>query len=465
MAKLGAGDMRSKASAGDYAGQSRVDIFDLKIKDKKPFIIGSAESAPKVIGISYDRKSEILTYQKQGNKTVYEAKRSEVFKDKDFGGGGSGSGGGQKETELTESMQCYYCSYVFNVKKGACKEVSTAQLKSAKQHVHATHSLENCLKLGPGAWLEDDVYVKTANKLWEQYGRRMTKHGTVTFHRDSAFMKGVYKAKQACHKIDKDSDDPQAPGSFNDDKWNPGDIWATTLPITSTPFKDFVGSWGDLKTEVEKQAKAGKVLGISLKRIGKGGQATAKEFNKSNLTKADIKYESWGWGKTGNFFNSQDIYMSCDGGLIQFRTFNKETSWQGQITGSSAAGGKVSGGNVDYYCRDIFNKEIYGGRGSESPFLTQINSDPKWPSKAYALYKKHNAKSKPNVALIPEKTFLEEWKKKEESFRNSKSMCLMFLDVFEGTGTSKKKKDELVKLMFLYASSATDQSSFFVKIS
>ena len=35
MAKLGAADMRSKASAGDYAGQSRVDIFDLKIKDKK----------------------------------------------------------------------------------------------------------------------------------------------------------------------------------------------------------------------------------------------------------------------------------------------------------------------------------------------------------------------------------------------------------------------------------------------
>ena len=88
MAKLGAADMRSKASAGDYAGQSRVDIFDLKIKDRKPFIIGSAESGPKVIGICYDRKSEILTYQKQGNKTVYEAKRAEVFKDKDFGGGG-----------------------------------------------------------------------------------------------------------------------------------------------------------------------------------------------------------------------------------------------------------------------------------------------------------------------------------------------------------------------------------------
>jgi len=465
MAKLGAADMRSKASAGDYAGQSRVDIFDLKIKDKKPFIVGSSESAPKVTGVSYDRKTEVLTYRKQGNKTVYEAKRSEIFKDKDFGGGGSGSGGGQKETELTESLQCYYCSYVFNSKKSACKEVSPAQLKSTARYVDATHSLASCLKEGPGAWLEDDVYIKTANKLWEKYGRRMTRNGNVTFHRDSAFMKGIYSAKQACHKLDKASEDPQAPGSFNDDKWNPGDIWATTLTVTEKPLKDFVGSWGDLKTEVEKLANEGKVLGISLKRIGKGGAATAKEFNKSSLTKSDYKYESWGWGKTGNFFSSQDIYMVCDAGSIQFRTFNKETSWQGQITGTSAAGGKVSGGNVDYYCKEVFNEEIYGGRGSESAFFTQMNSDPKWPSKAYELYKKHNAKSKPNVALIPKSKFLEEWDGKEEGWRNSKTMCLMFLDVFEGSGTSKSKKDKVVTSMFRYASSATNQSSFFVKIS
>lgn len=465
MAKLGAQDMRSKASAGDYAGQNRVDIFDLKIKDKKPFIIGSSESAPKVMGISYDRKKEILTYQRKGNKTVYQAKRAEVFKDKDFGGGGSGSGGGAKETALTESMQCYYCSYVFNVKKSACKEVSPAQLKSAARNVDATFSLEDCLKMGPGAWLEDDVYIKTANKLWEKYGRKMSRKGTVTFHRDSAFMKGIYSAKQACHKLDKASEDPQAPGSFNDDKWNPGDIWATTLATTSKPLQDFIGSWGDLKAEVERLAKAGEVLGISLKRIGKGGQATAKEFNKSTATKSDFKYESWGWGKTGNFFSSQDIYMTCDGGVIQFRTFNKETSWQGQIAGASAAGGKVSGGNIDYYCKEVFGKDIYGGRGSEVSFFSQINSDKEWPSKAYELYKKHNAKSKPNVALIPKSTFLEEWKKKEEGFRNSKSMCLMFLDVFEGTGTTKKKKDKVVTSMFRYASSATDQSSFFVKIS
>ena len=125
----------------------------------------------------------------------------------------------------------------------------------------------------------------------------------------------------------------------------------------------------------------------------------------------------------------------------------------------------MAGGNVDFYCKQVFGDDIYGGRGSESAFFAQINADPKWPSKAYELYKKHNAKSKPNVALIPKSKFLEEWEGKEEGFQNSKTMCLMFLDVFEGSGTSKKKKDEVVTSMFRYASSAVDQSSFFVKIS
>ena len=51
MPTLSADDMRKSSSAGDYAGQSRLDIFDLKIKDKKPFVIGSSASGTKVVGI------------------------------------------------------------------------------------------------------------------------------------------------------------------------------------------------------------------------------------------------------------------------------------------------------------------------------------------------------------------------------------------------------------------------------
>ena len=466
MPTLSADDMRKSSSAGDYAGESRLDIFDLKIKDKKKFVIGSSASGTKVDGISYDRKTEILTYK--SNRQTKEARRSQIFKDKDFGGGG-GSGGGSADTDRTESLQCFYNAYVFNIKKGACTSVSPSQLKSASKFAHTSHGLQDCLNKGPADWIETDVYIKTANKLWEKYGRRMTKNGSVHFHRGSPFMKGLYDAKAACHKIDKASDDPQAPGSFSHDKWNPGDIWATTFGALETPLSENTSSWGELNAEVMKLAKAGKLLGISLKKIGKSTPATAKEFNtpKQMANKDTFTYGSFKFGKTGDFFSSQDIYIDTSGGEIQFRTFGGDTSWQGEIKGGSAAGGKIGGGNVDFYCKQIFNNDIYNGKGSEKAFLASIKTDAKWPSKAYQLYKKHNSKSKPSIDLVSEKVFLQEWANHEQgdNFRMSKSICLMFLEAFASTGASKKKQHDLITKMFRYASSDVDQSSFFVKIS
>ena len=467
MPTLSADDMRKKSSAGDYAGNTRLDIFDLKIKDKKPFVIGSSASGTKVIGISYDRKTEILTYKNNSKKTV-EARRAQVFKDKDFGGGG-GSGGGSADTDRTESLQCFYNAYVFNIKKSTCTSVSPAQLKSASEFAHTSHGLQDCLNKGPADWIETDVYIKTANKLWEKYGRRMTKNGKVHFHRGSPFMKGLYDAKAECHKIDKASDNPQAPGSFSHDKWNPGDIWATTFGSLETPLSESTSSWGDLQAEVMRLAKAGKLLGISLKKLGKGSPATAKEFNtpKQIANRDTFTYGSFKFGKTGDFFSSQDIYIDTNGGEIQFRTFGGDTSWQGEIKGGSAAGGKIGGGNVDFYCKQIFNNDIYNGKGSEKAFLSSIKTDKKWPSKAYQLYKKHNSKSKPSIDLVSEKVFLQEWANHEQgdNFRMSKSICLMFIEAFASTGTSKAKQHDLITKMFRYASSDVDQSSFFVKIS
>ena len=362
MPTLSADDMRKKSSAGDYAGNTRLDIFDLKIKDKKPFVIGSSASGTKVIGISYDRKTEILTYKNNSKKTV-EARRAQVFKDKDFGGGG-GSGGGSADTDRTESLQCFYNAYVFNIKKSTCASESPAQLKSASEFAHTSHGLQDCLNKGPADWIETDVYIKTANKLWEKYGRRMTKNGKVHFHRGSPFMKGLYDAKAECHKIDKASDNPQAPGSFSHDKWNPGDIWATTFGSLETPLSESTSSWGDLQAEVMRLAKAGKLLGISLKKLGKGSPATAKEFNtpKQIANRDTFTYGSFKFGKTGDFFSSQDIYIDTNGGEIQFRTFGGDTSWQGEIKGGSAAGGKIGGGNVDFYCKQVFGNDIYNGR-------------------------------------------------------------------------------------------------------
>ena len=72
---------------------------------------------------------------------------------------------------------------------------------STEQFAVTDKKLKECLDKGfPADWVETDVYIKTANKLWEKFGRKMTKNGNVFFHRGSSFMQNVYAAKKKCQK-------------------------------------------------------------------------------------------------------------------------------------------------------------------------------------------------------------------------------------------------------------------------
>lgn len=463
--------MKKAASSGPYAGMERPDIFLAKIKDGKTFRLGTS-SGKEIVGISYDKKKEILSYYEKNNKKkMGTATRSQIFKDKDFGGG-SGSGGGAADTARTECLQCYYCSYVFNKAKKEITHADIEDLKKTAQYAHTDISLKNAWEKGPSDWIETDVYIKTANKLWKSIKGRTS--GNVHFHRGSTFMSNLYKAKKKCQKIDKDSGDPQAPGSFSDDKWNPGDIWMSTLSPSSQPLKDFTDSWGKLNAEVLRLAGGGvkgsgkiQLLGISLKRIAKTQkEAKLQEFSTPEMIKQrpSYKWESYSYGKTGNFFDSQDIYVTISGKQVQFRTFSGDTSWQGEIKGIAAAGGKIGGGNVNFYCNKIFNKTFFKPvRNGEKVLLNEFkNSSYGYDSKLYELYKKHRTggrNTKPEIPLNKFKSMLNE---QTSNFTNSKMICMLFLDIVMG-GT-QKQRNALATELFRYASSDTDQSSYFVKL-
>ena len=460
-------DMGTKiASSGPYAGETRDKIFELKIKDGKDFTLGASEHGPKVKGVSYDSKTRKFThYDAINKKVIKEISYNKVFKDPDFGGG-RGSGGGADDTKYTESLQCYYCAYVFNIANKKITHVKPEELKKAERFVDATESIESCRKNGPANWETTDVYIKTANRLFDEYGRKMI--SPVYFHRGSKFMDRVYAAKTACHKIDKKTETPQAPGSFSHDKWNPGDIWASTFPTSGDPLKESVSNWGELNHEVEKLAKEGKLLGISLKKVT-SPNANYQQYNATGSPVAEYTFGTWSYGKTGDFFKSQDIYIKIATKEVQFRTFGGTTSWQGEIKGASAAGGRIGGGNVDFYCNEIFGKGIYGEYGNEAGYLAafkrgESNGDSQ--KRMYNLYKKYNSKSLPMQPLMSEGDFIKKLseipKLKEYNFKNSKMICLEFLDVIL-SGTIAQR-NQLATKMFRYAESNTDQSSYFIKL-
>ena len=457
MATLSKQDMTKDAGQGLYAGSSRVDIMSLKIKDGQDFVIGGTKAGKKVKGSSYDPKTETLTYYTDTlKKKTATTTRSKLFKDPDFGGG-SGSGGGAEETKITESLQCFYCAYAF--KNGQIKKPLTdKQLETVKGKCYTTYSLKHCIEKGPVDWVESGVYVKTANALQKKFGAKFGM--TVTLHRDSTFMNNVYKAKAACQKIDKESKDPQAPGTFSNDKWNPGDIWMTTLqgPDTQKPFDNFTSSWGMLKNEVQRLADTGKVLGISLKKLR---NARVHHYNDNGVSK-EFRYKGFTFGRTGDFFSSNDVYVQTSDKEIQFRTFNETKAWQGEIKGESAAGGKVGGGNVNFYLNEVFNTSVF--RNTEDEILAETRNPRTFIQNFYDLYAKYN----PLQAIFTQTLSLEEFttkfnQKNSATFNMSKMMGLKFLDAF--LSTKVNKRDEFITKLYLYAASNTDQSSYYVKIS
>ena len=466
MAYLQTKDFTKNASAGDYAGKDRHSIVLFKIKDKKPFVLSATQTGPKVFGVTYDKTKKILVYKDTlASKKLKEVSILKVFKDKDFGGGAAGSGGGADLTRIAESAQCYYCSYAFNVAGRELKNPPTLkELGTAARYVQADMNLYDAMDKCPEDW--HDVFVKTANILVRTYRNKVS--GNVYFHRGSKFMQKIYEAKAEVMKADKMSDNVQAPGSFSNDKWNPGDIWMSTYGTTDYVLTNRYETWSELNQQVlEKAGKLGgktQLLGISLKKVGASAKIT--EFNlPKRVHNIMSSYEGFRFGKVGNFFSSQDIYMYMSGQEVQFRTFSGDSAWQGEIKGASAAGGKIGGGNVNFYCMKHIGQNIGGGRSNnwnEKSILNRVDDE-----RVYDLYVKfyneQNTFQKADYPIVPKADFMRLFKEQSSNFRASKYMCMLFLETFyKGTRTQRNK---VVTEMIRYAASNTDQSSYFIKVS
>ena len=456
-----------RSSGGKYAGKTRFEIVDLMIENNETFVEGKTSTGRKLKAIRRVSKTNvypvILQVKSNTGKDIEEISITKIFKSPLFGGGG-GSGGGAAVTAITESGQCYYCSLAFNVKKGPLKlsDITDANMEKASRYVQATVAYTAFKDRVPSDWIESGTFIKTANEIYKKYSSKVT--GGVYFHRGSTFMGKVYAAKKEVIKIDKqmaqkDGRAPLAPGSFSDDKWNPGDIWMTTMTPGSDPLAMFKQDWGILNQAVLD--KAGRLntprtflLGISLKKLG--STVKLEEYNAPERVKlVSHPYKNYVFGKNNDFFSSIDMYMNMGSANVQFRAFNSSSSWQGEIKGLSAAGGKIGGGNLNFYCEKHIRKSI-GSQGLLSGWKETPSSQVKL-NDMYVLYKKY-AKNPVDV-----KPFIKQCLDKGGSFIFSKNMCLLFLDTMMSATSTQRNNvcTDIIK----YAASSTDLSSFFVKVS
>ena len=487
-----------------------------KIKDKSPFeIVGGKEVLlkfnPDIKGLDKLFKNneveEIITAS--GSKltkmffigTGGPFKLTDLEKTKEFGGGSGGSGGGADDTAITESMQCYYNALAYHLKKDLNNKNATEKALKSNDIAKKVHTYNKSTKLKaselieahykPGkekkllTWIEFDdkgqnVYTKTANALRKHQKWKGVPH----FHRGSPFMKAIYESKALALEFDKslEQDVRKAPLSgYSDDKWNPGDIWMSDYDPNPTISKPLDFSKGGkscnltfemLKKAVQKEADNKKLLGVSLKKVET--TATVTEYN---LPKREqnigVTLKKFRFGQTGDFFNSTDVYLIFNQKEMQFRSFNSTKSWQGEVKGSFAAGGKIGGGGVNFYCTDILKRPIGTSDGDSIKWSETKWNDSKF-NDFYKLYEKYSV-HKNNAKPISKKDLvsIKEFKKQANgytskgrnagpAFKFSKYMGLLMLESIYGKSNSRL--NEWASEVLRYAMSNIDISSYFIKI-
>jgi len=476
------------ASSGLYQGLDYETIANKKINDKRPFTLGTKDTGQKVYGLRLIRDKDKFTLDYTNSKTSTKSTGQKsiggFFKDPDFGGG-KGSGGGSDDTAITESMQCYYLSLLFNtsVSKLDNKNTQLQHLQTQDNNCFTYDKTtrlkaKDCFEACPEDWFKTDVFIKSANAVYQSTYARPFKGKKVYLHRGSPYMKAVYDNKKKAQDYDKkNNEQPLAPGSFADDKWNPGDIWMSTKSPTDTkPFAEgnkVPLEWVELREAVRDKAD-NHTLGISLKKTGSTARVTP--FNtRQRSHNTNTKFSGFTFGQTGDFFKSADMYMYfSDGGKMQLRATATTKSWQGEMKGKYANAGKIGGGNVNHYVEKIYNKAIgftmvKGNNWSETYYRESNLSD------MHRLYTKFINKQKPGTPKQDVLT-IEEFKKKADEYINNKKqpaspafyfgkyMALLFLESI-GAENKGPKLDELSRVIVRYAMSNTDISTFFIKVS
>ena len=479
-----------KASGGLYAGQGYVDIANNKIKDKREFILGTNAQGRKVYGLRLivDKDKFFLEYANSKTSKVKTGQDiiSRFFKDPDFGGG-RGSGGGADDTAVTESMQCFYLSLLFNtnVNKLDNKNTQLKDLETQKNHCYVYErstrlTAKDCYDRCPEDWFEKNVFIKTANAIYQSQYSKPFKGKKVYFHRGSPFMKKVYASKKRAMDFDrKNNNQPIAPGSFSDDKWNHGDIWMSTqMPTAIEPFVDNKKfkkppvEWTTLREAVVDKSTIN-TIGVSLKKVE--GNPSVVAFNTRERThNKEVRFSGFTFGQTGDFFKSADMYMYfSDGGIMQLRATATTKSWQGEMKGKYAAAGKIGGGNINHFVEQVYGKSI-GSSSMQSNWNETYYTDSNL-SIMYNLYKKYINKQKSG---IPKQNVVSqaEFKRLADGYKNNKGqpaspafyfgkyMALLFLDTIKAD-TKNRQLDDFSKSIVRYAMSNTDISTFFIKVS
>ena len=368
---------------------------------------------------------------------------------------GGGSGAGSDATAINESAQCLYAALAFNVYhapiEGDGGSISLEDFEEAAQSCEVDVKFDEMIAL-PTSWKLSSI--RGANELYNRIGKYKPK-GYYKFYRGKGLDDG--QIKSAYQKIRKGTP------FTSEDKWNPADIWIAASNFSANDITDAASSGlaKNINQFLIEKYDSRELIGVSLKKITTPtAHVSLKNYTQDGKA-AGVHYAGYELRyKTGDEY-SIDVYIKYGNGdeKIQFRNFggNKAGSWQGEVKGSSANQGKIGGGEVFNILKAFKaistipqNQQVWADSGSSTK-IKKMSED------LYDDLKQYNASELPNN----KKATVGQISNFNKSYRYSKTLGMMLIKALE---TNKNNADEIVKDIYLYASSQHLLSGVYLKM-
>jgi hypothetical protein len=368
-----------------------------------------------------------------------------------------GSGAGADVTKIVESAQCVYAAMQYE-----CGDLDVITEKDyacgAKFCDTPGVKLEDIMSL-PKEWKQSSLVG--AKKIKQVIGGRA---GEYMFVRGDAIIEEAIS--KAFGRVKKQTN------LSSEDKWNPADIWMLRKSMKNKIAEKLKteGTIDCLNNYLQELNASKDMIGFSLKKIG--GTPTLKLINgdtpterkkkeSANFAKYSLTFDN---GRAGDKRYPMDLYIHYGANTFekfQARNFGGDSKgdWKLELKGQFAAQGKIQG-KVVY---NLLTNAGFSGLPSEAVWTNCSLKAPESTKKSvtdeiYKLLQKHNAQgfqannnTKSLINTLP------------QSWRFSKLCGLRFLDWM--MGLPKAKRDQAVKEIYLYASSQSDKSSVYYKLS
>lgn len=379
-------------------------------------------------------------------------KSRDIGKSPYFGGQGKGKGA-SGATAQGESLQCVFLAAMLG--EGSDKEFSHYTPKLLGKYydkVYVDITLDTIMKAEP-QWF-NSAYV-TAKYLIDN----KIVDSTHEFHRGSTKMKDIYKAKTAALKA-------QGMPGIQDDKWNPGDIWAikkTFSPATSLDKTDIY----KLNAQIKELYENGTLIGISLKQI-KSLKTPAKktvynlkgvELGKHTFTDAQLIKRTR--GRT-NFWSAKSgtiVYDRTQTADLRAGENLGAVNFEGM--GKGARAGRAGWQYIQYALKTYLNTTL----GTSVSYRTDAQAILKGTNKTKITDFYNKAKKvEPDLTRAEFDEGLLAGGKVDQGFVHAKYLATLVAYAFKNS-TSKANKDAAVSYLVNHSQSKIDISSVFIKIS